>query len=508
MKFFKALFFCALFSLIFLLSGCCTEHVEVKDDAVAPTCTEAGLTEGSHCSKCDKVLKAQEEVPATGHTPVASKAIAPTYVATGLTEGSFCRVCNLVITAQQEVPTLDNSGVTRYASDDFYHELANFQKGAAMQEMYRDMNDKLMEFHLNTAMDAYVTHDSQANVASTVCYTQYGLTLNDARFVLMACKTDNPVYYWIENVFRYNDEYLYVRAEPEYAKGKDRAAANKILYDGLAKYTALTEGETSAYRIALAYHDAVLKDVKYAYTQSGASETAAWAHHILGVVEKGETVCEGYAEIFQALLNYSNVENLLVKGVAEGRHMWNLVKMDDGCWYWCDLTWDDTKTDGEIRHNFFCVNDMQYVDWYDRVGGRPSYSVGDSTFMSMHTPFDSSKTEPYDYMYELPKRSDHVFDAEAVLTLREKFTVDGCTYALIGDDAVQLIFAEARSVLDVPETVQHEGRSYTVTAAGGMNTQGYFDEYMTVTNSAQVTLPKTVISVSRNAFSGSSVTVR
>ncbi|MBO5359251.1 MAG: amidase domain-containing protein [Clostridia bacterium] len=42
-------------------------HIEVVDPAIAPTCTITGLTQGSHCSRCDKVVVAQEVVPATGH---------------------------------------------------------------------------------------------------------------------------------------------------------------------------------------------------------------------------------------------------------------------------------------------------------------------------------------------------------------------------------------------------------------------------------------------------------
>ncbi len=42
-------------------------HTEVIDEAVDATCTETGLTEGSHCSVCDAVIVAQVEVPATGH---------------------------------------------------------------------------------------------------------------------------------------------------------------------------------------------------------------------------------------------------------------------------------------------------------------------------------------------------------------------------------------------------------------------------------------------------------
>lgn len=42
-------------------------HVIVKDKAVEATCTEHGLTEGSHCSVCGKVIVPQVEIEATGH---------------------------------------------------------------------------------------------------------------------------------------------------------------------------------------------------------------------------------------------------------------------------------------------------------------------------------------------------------------------------------------------------------------------------------------------------------
>ena len=44
-----------------------TAHTPVTDEAVPPTCTEAGKTEGSHCSVCNEVITAQESVEPLNH---------------------------------------------------------------------------------------------------------------------------------------------------------------------------------------------------------------------------------------------------------------------------------------------------------------------------------------------------------------------------------------------------------------------------------------------------------
>ena len=43
-------------------------HEVVVDEAKEPTCTETGLKEGSHCSRCNEILVAQEVIPANGHS--------------------------------------------------------------------------------------------------------------------------------------------------------------------------------------------------------------------------------------------------------------------------------------------------------------------------------------------------------------------------------------------------------------------------------------------------------
>ena len=125
-----------------------TGHKEVKDAAVAATCETAGKTEGSHCSVCNTVIKAQtitaalghswdngkvtkaatcttagtktytctrckktrtETIAATGHKAVKDAAVAATCETAGKTEGSHCSVCNTVIKAQTTVAALGHS---------------------------------------------------------------------------------------------------------------------------------------------------------------------------------------------------------------------------------------------------------------------------------------------------------------------------------------------------------------------------------------------------------------
>ncbi|MDE7087105.1 MAG: hypothetical protein K2O67_02820, partial [Clostridia bacterium] len=68
-------------------------HNEVTDEAKAATCTETGLTEGKHCSRCDEVLTAQEEIPALGHDYQWVTTKEPTEEETGLKE-NLCTVCD------------------------------------------------------------------------------------------------------------------------------------------------------------------------------------------------------------------------------------------------------------------------------------------------------------------------------------------------------------------------------------------------------------------------------
>ncbi len=72
-------------------------------EAVAPTCTQTGLTEGKYCSVCDEVVEEQKVVDATGHIEIIDISKPASCSEEGLTQGSHCNVCGEVIVAQEVI---------------------------------------------------------------------------------------------------------------------------------------------------------------------------------------------------------------------------------------------------------------------------------------------------------------------------------------------------------------------------------------------------------------------
>lgn len=98
-----------------------TGHTAVEDPAVDATCTSTGLTRGFHCSVCGDIILPRRIVEALGHTPEIDAAIAPTCTENGLTQGSHCSVCGAVIVAQDVAPATGHTPVVDAAVEPTCH---------------------------------------------------------------------------------------------------------------------------------------------------------------------------------------------------------------------------------------------------------------------------------------------------------------------------------------------------------------------------------------------------
>ena len=74
--------------------------------AVPATCTQPGLTAGSHCSVCHEVIVEQQIVPALGHQERTVTGKPATYTETGLTDGIYCDRCHEWVVPQEIIPVL------------------------------------------------------------------------------------------------------------------------------------------------------------------------------------------------------------------------------------------------------------------------------------------------------------------------------------------------------------------------------------------------------------------
>lgn len=228
-----------------------------------------------------------------------------------------------------------------------YDYLGTLSKGKQMQKLYDDMLKAATALWNDTS-----TKLSTISFGDT--YAQYGdisatsLTMEEMSKVYFTFRNDNPIFYFAGGVAIGGDYYKFIMvADISYQNGSARASAQKKIKEYVTSRAAKAKGLTTDYAKAKAIHDAILNDVDYAYESGNRPSDAVWAHNIMGAVEKGKGVCEAYARTFQLMMNYLDVENYLVTGMANngymiGEHAWNLVRMDDGNYYYVDCTWDDS----------------------------------------------------------------------------------------------------------------------------------------------------------------------
>ena len=431
------------------------EHTVVCMEKKEPTCTSEGREACEYCSVCKVIISGGEKLEMTDHTVVIDPATEKTDTTPAKTEGKHCSVCGYVIVKQEFLFSNEYSNPNSYDGEYAYNSLRNHKNADKLTKLYNLIDEKADYFH-TAGIDA-----PNDNVVATIKFDELGLSVNEALAVWSAYRTDHPLYYWISSSLTYTDEFLNLVVYEEYSDGDTREALNTKIYQSVKEYVEEAGISSSTYTMTLAFHDNIILAVDYSYEADGKTPSSATsAHNIIGVFDTGLGVCESYAKSFQLLLNFCDIDNVIVSGYAGEAHAWNMVKLDDGKWYWYDLTWDDTpEFMFGISYRYFAVNDTETL----RDADGP-WVMAEETFLTKHTPYGPGELG-IDYNYEIPARSDSKFDSADIM-LRDTFTVDNLVYTVLSYNSVQLVYINSGSKIVVPETVEYKGTAFDVVSIG------------------------------------------
>ncbi|MBQ8840069.1 MAG: hypothetical protein IJ004_01925 [Clostridia bacterium] len=89
----------------------CSHQEIVVDKRVMPTCTETGLTQGSHCADCGAIIVEQRIIEKAPHSEVSGGRLEPTCKESGYIGRVYCAICKEVLVPGEEIPKLPHTEI-------------------------------------------------------------------------------------------------------------------------------------------------------------------------------------------------------------------------------------------------------------------------------------------------------------------------------------------------------------------------------------------------------------
>jgi len=342
----------------------------------------------------------------------------------------------------------------------------------AQKSLYRKIKAAAHAFYTGTAAAEGVSYGSDEEKLpcfAIVSNTDSSLSNEDTVKVISMFRNDNPMYFFVGNNYLYSMDYdseteenyvgaVYIACVEEYTSGTARQAERRALETQITAAREQVEAQDTAWAKARAANDWLCNSLTYAYDASGNPDDSMASHSIVGAFDERycAAVCEGYAKAFQLLMNAAGVANAYIIGLGNGGgHAWNMAQMDDGYYYYFDVTWNDSTSSDKY------------------------FAAGETSFSKNHTP-NTADGERWDYLYDLPDvpEDDGTDETGTVLTEGD------FTYQLYTDHAVLTAYTGEDVSVSVPE----EADGLPVTAIKGA--------FAGNTAVQLVDLPKTVTVVS------------
>ena len=361
---------------------------------------------------------------------------------------------------------------TAYPEDIYSSTMGYDVLNDAQKSLYRKIKAAAHAFYTGTAAAEGVSYGSDEEKLpcfAIVSNTDSSLSNEDTVKVISMFRNDNPMYFFVGNTYLYSMDYdfeteenyvgaVYIACVEEYTSGTARQAERRTLETQITAAREQVEAQDTAWAKARAANDWLCNSLTYAYDASGDPDDSMASHSIVGAFDERycAAVCEGYAKAFQLLMNAAGVANAYIIGLGNGGgHAWNMAQMDDGYYYYFDVTWNDSTSSDKY------------------------FAAGETSFSRNHTP-NTADGERWDYLYDLPDVPEDDGTDETGTVLTEGDFI----YQLYTDHAALTAYTGEDAFVSVPE----EADGLPVTAIKGA--------FAGNTAVQLVDLPKTVTAVS------------
>lgn len=405
----------------------------------------------------------------------------------GLLQGEMIEISRPPM-VQADIPTYSASSAfaateTTYEENVYtsYHGYEALSPGE--QAVYNALKKAAHDFYVSSDTASEIEYQGVSGMQTMPCFTslsisRYQLDTTDVRKVISMFRNDNPIYFFFEGSMLYSStttvsgdtvvKELYLACAEDYVDGTARQAERMILESCITEVISAWDDSFTAVDYAYAAHDWIVQKIDYAHDENGNPSQELCAHSIVGVFNETyqEAVCEGYAKAFQLLLNAVGIDNYYVIGLGNGGgHAWNVAQMDDGNFYYFDVTWDDTAE----------------TEAY--------FAAGETSFSEEHVPYTTEETGWY-YLYDLPE-----VPAADYAIPKNCYTDGDFVYEMRGNSAVLTAYIGSAQSVTVPSSAN--GRDVT-------RIQGAFTGNSSL---QEVILPETVTVITygesdNGAFSG------
>ncbi len=245
------------------------------------------------------------------------------------------------------------TGCSLFAEDVSYPD--EFEQDSGLHLYYQQL-DEAQQTDYQNIYNCLVAYGSRVTIQAT--------NVSELQVVVDAVVFDNPEIFYMANctLNQQGDKYYF---QPQYLFDKDEVESYREQLQAKAQtITQAIEGEDEYEQIVYLY--------EYVINNNEYVTNADYNQTVVSSLIYGQTVCAGYASMFQYLGDYMGLDVGSMVGVSiespnnpSQYHQWNVVEYD-GDYYYLDATWGDAL-DGLLYDYCMYSSDIM-VELYEPTG--------------------------------------------------------------------------------------------------------------------------------------------